>query len=81
MSLIVISGTRIKQEGETYLLVPSGDLLAKYVEADKIPELTYLIRWAQSHRILHPAVFVSACQFCIISYTKRGKHGNYARAY
>lgn len=32
------SGTEIKLEGETYLLVPSGDLLAKYVEADQIPE-------------------------------------------
>lgn len=32
------SGTEIKLEGETYLLVPSGDLLAKYVEADEIPE-------------------------------------------
>ncbi len=32
------SGTQIKLEGETYLLVPSGDLLAKYVEADEIPE-------------------------------------------
>jgi chaperonin GroES len=32
------SGTEIKLDGETYLLVPSGDLLAKFVEADAIPE-------------------------------------------
>jgi chaperonin GroES len=32
------SGTEIKLDGETYMLVPSGDLLAKYVEADEIPE-------------------------------------------
>jgi chaperonin GroES len=32
------SGTEIKLDGETYLLVPSGDLLAKFVEADEIPE-------------------------------------------
>ena len=32
------SGTEIKLEGEAYLLIPSGDLLAKYVEADQIPE-------------------------------------------
>ncbi|MCK5785148.1 MAG: co-chaperone GroES [Candidatus Sabulitectum sp.] len=32
------SGTEIKLEDDTYLLVPSGDLLAKYVEADAIPE-------------------------------------------
>ena len=32
------SGTEIKLDRETYLLIPSGDLLAKYVEADEIPE-------------------------------------------
>ncbi len=32
------SGTEIKLDGETYLLVPTGDILAKYVEADEIPE-------------------------------------------
>ena len=32
------SGTEIKLDRETYLLVPSGDILAKYVEADAIPE-------------------------------------------
>ena len=32
------SGSEIKLEGDTYRLVPSGDLLAKYVEADEIPD-------------------------------------------
>jgi len=32
------SGTEIKLDREIYLLVPSGDILAKYVEADAIPE-------------------------------------------
>ncbi len=32
------SGTSIKVDGETYLLISSGDLLAKYVESDLIPE-------------------------------------------
>jgi len=32
------SGTKVKVDGEEYLLISSGDLLAKYVEADAIPE-------------------------------------------
>jgi len=32
------AGHEIKLEGETLRLVPSGELLAKYVEADAIPE-------------------------------------------
>ena len=32
------SGSEIKLEGDTYRLVASGDLLAKYVEADEIPD-------------------------------------------
>lgn len=32
------SGSEIKLEGETYRLISSGDLLAKYVEADEIPD-------------------------------------------
>jgi len=32
------SGSEIKLEGDSYRLVPSGDLLAKYVEADEIPD-------------------------------------------
>ncbi len=32
------SGTEITSEGEKYRMVPSGDLLAKYVESDQIPD-------------------------------------------
>ncbi len=32
------SGEEIKVDGTKYRLVPAGDLLAKYVEADAIPE-------------------------------------------
>ena len=32
------SGDEVKLDGETYRLVPSGDLLAVYVESDAIPD-------------------------------------------
>ena len=32
------SGHEVKLGSKTYRLVPSGDLLAKYVDADEIPE-------------------------------------------
>lgn len=32
------TGNDIKLAGETYKLIPSGDLLAKYVESDEIPD-------------------------------------------
>ncbi len=32
------AGEELKIDGETYRIVPMGDLLAKYVEGDAIPE-------------------------------------------
>lgn len=32
------TGSEIKLAGETYKLLPSGELLAKYIESDEIPE-------------------------------------------
>ena len=32
------SGTEVSVEGENYILIPSDDLLVKYVAADEIPE-------------------------------------------
>ncbi|MFO8006255.1 MAG: co-chaperone GroES [Candidatus Brocadiia bacterium] len=32
------SGTEVRMEGEDYVLLPSSDLLVKYVAADTIPE-------------------------------------------
>jgi chaperonin GroES len=32
------AGTEVKVEGEDYILLTEDDLLAKYVEVDKIPE-------------------------------------------
>ena len=32
------AGTEVKMDGEDYVLLPSDDLLVKYVAADEIPE-------------------------------------------